>query len=289
MKVWPKLNTSLVGFVDLLGFKNELLDISSDKGLAELYNKVKQVHAFFDMDPRDDIIRGAHKAVSKRVISLSDAVILTIDFHSPYSKISGILDTLASELSLMGMAQANCVANGIFLRGGLSIGYFFFENDIMLSNAVAESYQMEATATWPVIAMEPNFYSYFIKHEGNECYAEHCAPKNVLFYRFNSPKADVPLYCLDYLRIALSYLQEWHSEEDRLRYIAERDDRKKQQILDESYTRNELTFTQAHKKSIEKELSKDHPEAIKAKYEWLRDYHNEFVHDLGYPESSCIA
>ncbi len=289
MQVKPKLNTSLVAFIDLLGFEDQLKNVTTDKELVEIYNRVKIVHDIFDKDPKDSLTRGSHEAVSKRVISLSDAVIISLDFDSPNSEIDGILDIMAQELSLIGSAQALCVAEGIFLRGGLSLGYFFFENDILLSNAVIKSYAMEALACWPVIVLEPSFYDYFISHSGNECYSEETAPKNVLFYKFKSPKIDEPVYCLDYLRIVSGDLQQWHTEEDRLRYIAEKDVKKKQQILNKSYTKNELAFMQAHKESIEKELSMGHTEKIKEKYEWLKDYHNEFIRDLGHPTSYCIS
>jgi hypothetical protein len=151
----PKLNTALVGFIDLLGFKNELSILKTESDFKELYSKIKRVHEEFKKT-QDAENEQTHKMRQKTVLSLSDVVVIAVDFDSPSAKNQGILDVLAIELYYIGFAQALCVIKGIFLRGGFSIGQFFYQNDILISQAMVEAYETESKhAVYPVLTMSP--------------------------------------------------------------------------------------------------------------------------------------
>jgi len=276
----PYLNTALAAFIDILGFKRRVLSVESDDDLRRLHADVATVHRIFGKDPRDELTKDSHEALGKKVLALSDAVVVSIDFGSPLAGISGILDTLASELFDLALSQADAVGKGIFLRGGIAHGYHFISSsgDIMLSSAMVKAYETESKAFYPVLALEPKFYDYFCHHPGQDAYSEDIAPKNSLFMVLDHPKTGEKIACLDYFRLAAEALYEhWDCIEDLRRFKAEKDEKRRDHIWHVSHTKSALHFVAAHKQAIRVELAKPHPKGVMEKFRWLKNYHNRCV------------
>ena len=281
------LNTTMVAFIDVLGFKEKVLSVSSKEDLMTVYSEMSRVHRFFEIDPESSQMRDAYKAISKRVKTLSDAVVISIDFNSPVARISGILDTLAAELSLIALSQGESVTNGIFLRGGVAMGYYFGQKDILISDAMVRAYISESQACYPVIAIDERFYHQFINDPGNSAYVEEIAPRNVLFDSLTNPSGEI-INFIDYLNLCIDACNDWYCKKDLDAYIVEQDDEKKMNIMAESYQKNQLCFVDAHAEAIKVQLAKNYPRSVKAKYEWLRDYHNDIVKKRGYSAEHLI-
>jgi hypothetical protein len=49
--------------------------------------------------------------------------------------------------------------------------------------------------------------------------------------------------------------------------------------MNESYQKNQLSFLEAHKKAVEFELNNRHEDHVREKYEWVQNYHNNFIKD----------
>ena len=280
----PQRNTVLAAFIDILGFKKRLYDVASDEDLMRLYADVRSVHKIFDKDPDNTMTKEAQDVTSKKVIALSDALVVTVDFNSPLAQVNGVFDVLAGELSELAMCQGLAVARGIFLRGGLALGYHFRDNqgDILLSSAMARAYEAEEQPFYPMFSCDDRFYRFFSEHPHNSHYAPDIAPNNNFFVLVKNPKTGKECHCLDYFHLMLGWLQQWNAPADLDAFRAEQDPERKTQILTESYTRNELRFVEDHMTAIKVELAKSHPPEVMSKYAWLREYHNKSVDDHGY-------
>ena len=284
----PQINHAMVAFIDILGFRSRLFSVAADEDLLKLYADLRTVHKIFDKDPSDSLTKGAHEALNKRVISLSDALVVSIDLGSKSALILGDLDTLASELCMLAWLQAVAVIEGFFVRGGIALGYYFIsdEGDVILSNAMASAYERESEAHYPVLALDKSFHRYFVEHPGNDAYSEKNTPKDSLIKTYIHPKTGEEIAFLDYFQIAHDWTNDWYCNEDIVRYKEEKDETKKQKIFGDSCGRSRLRFVMAHKKAIQVELAKNYPENIMEKYNWLKEYHNKSVNMLGYSSDS---
>lgn len=284
-----KYNKCIVAFIDLLGFKSKLNAVDSDESLRSLYENVKKVHEHFEKAPSDRSAQESQVLRGKTVLSLSDALVVSVDCESDYVGHMGLVDALASELHDLCFAQACCVTQGIFLRGGVSFGYFAIENDVLLSNAMAAAYELENQVVLPVIAIDQELFDAYCNLEGQEYYEEGTEPKNVLFKKTTNPNTGTPIIYLDYLSVAVGMSSEWYIDADRQEYIQETDSDRRHRLLSSSYKKSDERTIQWHKSAIEKELAKNHTSNVAKKYLWCRDYHNTFVKDYDYDKSLIIS
>jgi len=285
-----KLNTAIVVFIDILGFRNRIYDVDSDESLLRAYQDIRILHKLFDKEPDSKITRASQKIIAKTVLAFTDALIISLDFESVYAKVSGIFDTISSELYIIGLNQANAITRGIFLRGGIASGFYFSSKseDIIISSAMVKAYETENKTVYPIISLNEQFYEYFANHPDNDVYADENAPCYDLIASFDHPANGDKIYFIDYFHITVGAAQNWFCDEDRKKYIAEKDHGKKKEILNTSYLKNELSFVEAHKNAIKAELEKNHAAEIIKKYIWLKDYHNKSVEEHGYPSQYKI-
>lgn len=280
----PKINDTMVAFIDMLGFKQRLYAAKSDQDLQDLYVDVLRVHDEFEKGPSESGKIASQQAVSRKVIALSDALVVSMDFKSDVAETIGIFDTLACEISEIALRHANCIAAGIFLRGGLARGYHFWDDpgDVLLSSAMAKAYDAENHACYPIIAVDEGFYRWFVCHPGNDAYAEDISPRNNFFMQIVHPGSGKTIHCLDHFHLALPWYDDWYCRADLESWKAEKSDKRKNRILNSSYRRNQLGFVKAHRNAIKAKLKERHSRAARAKYLWLKDYHNRSVDDHGY-------
>lgn len=284
----PLLKRSMVAFIDVLGMRDRALSVSSEEDLVRLCGEIKAIHCIFDRTPSHRYVPQANRAVGKRVLAFSDAIIVVMDLDSDVSRIIGILDTMADELTGLAQSQALAVVNGTFVRGGIAGGYCWNEGDVLVSDALVRAYAMETCTCFPVISIEDQFYKSFVTHPGNECYCKGDAPRDTLFSSFKKPDSEEAVHFLDYLRIAIHSSTDWHCDEDRSAYVAERDPQDKARIMSDSFSRSQLRLIEAHAEAVRVELGKNHRETVRRKYEWLRDYHDRTVEQLGFPATQKV-
>jgi hypothetical protein len=268
----------VVAFIDILGFKNRLLSVKKNSELLKAYSVLLRLQEIFEKNSKDEFGKEARKYTAKKILGLSDALVVALDLKSPLVDSMGVLDTIAAELHSLAFNQAIAVTEGVFLRGGIAKGFFYSSHrrDIVISNALALAYDVEENeADYPILAIEEEFYKYFVRHSGNKVYSDAIAPCNTLFYSYRRNKKVI--YFLDYLAVGFSCTEDWAHHEDLVAYRNEKDPDLRHAILCKSYRLNQSRFIMAHKKAIEKELRKKYPLKIKRKYLWLKRYHNQFV------------
>lgn len=281
----PNYPPSMVAFIDLLGYKNKVKNIRNTRELDRVIRQIQSIHSLFEKKPWNELSKTARRITGKKVIALSDALVISASLNSKACKMSGVYDSVAQELTAIGLSQGLCAMRGIFLRGGIALGYHYKKQDIIVSSALIDSYELEHTRLcFPVIGMDPGFYRAFTESPQAKHYSPESSPNKCLFIpvTISWNKRKQKIYCLDYFYITVSNMSTFYDDNDRNRYKSTTNPNKKHEILNRSFLRNEMRFVKAHKRAIEKELKKKHVTKIRKKYLWLKNYHNEKVKQGNY-------
>lgn len=140
------LKSGAFACIDLLGYSDRVKRINSDEDLRKLDDEVVLVQRAFEHKSSDDFVRKSKKIVGKRVLAFSDCIVVSVPLHSDLTKLQGAFDVLMSELTSFAIAQGDCVQHGIFLRGGVDLGYWFHRKDTLISPAMVNAYGLEHEA-----------------------------------------------------------------------------------------------------------------------------------------------
>ena len=276
-----KIRESMVIFLDLLGFKSKLRKMQTKEDFKKIYDNLFYVQDQFAKKP-DNLTKKYNRSIKKSVRVFSDCVVVSLSLESQTAKHQGTFDPFLAELHYFGLCQMSCVCNGIFLRGGISIGDWFLEDNILISPALLEAFDLERSiSVYPIITISKEAFSFFEKHPHRNCYSKDFDPLKSLFRRYKTESGKF-FYCLDYLGIGYEGAADWYTNDDLERYRSERNDRTKHTILCESYMKNQKYYLLGHKSSVLKAIKTFKYEKAKVldKYLWLTKYHNNLVSEV---------
>ena len=278
----------VVAWIDILGFSNQLQHARTEPEYRAVYHRMLRVQDAFDVpsasdepDKREDI----NAAYGRTVLALSDGLVVAA---SPKAKMRESMTPYDLLMSLVGqivMAQAHCAMRGIFLRGGISIGPFYYENNILLSPALIRAYKLETErAGYPVIIVTQEDIATLRALPGIECYAKGFEPSLGYFLPFKAPgqKKGERFFHLDYLNfLANPNNYFFYCEKDR----KDSSNRKKspaerQRIFDMSHDKSAARAMWWHKHELLKAYRAAKSERAKAKYRWLMAYQNRALRGL---------
>jgi hypothetical protein len=279
----PTINDHLVAFIDILGFSGKIIAAKTDEDLKQIYEQVRLVQrelekpsAVKDPGEQEDV----NLNHGKKVIALSDGVVVAVTADCKAGPIMTPYDLFMLEIWTIIIAQARCVARGIFLRGGIGRGTFFFEDDILLSPPLVTAYRLESKcAVYPVILVDAETHDFLFSQSGRSRYKGSSDPSPRYFRPFKSPAfPDAKLYMLDYLSVTRDEDHGWIFKED---YEAYRNasDEEKSAVLYRRDVKNAAWFLGLHKKALLAAYHTASRPEVKEKYLWLMHYHNECVPD----------
>lgn len=285
-KINPELR--LVAWVDILGFSQELQQANTDRDFSKVYKKMLYVHNVFDGpnasdEPESQKERNA--SCGRTVLALSDGLVVATAPNSEVSKYFSPYDHLMGFIGDILEAQARCALRGIFLRGGISIGPFYYENDILLSPALVRAYKLESRkATYPAIIAKKDDMDAIAELEGVECYAKGAVPSRNYFKKFKSPRQTKGerFYFLNYLDfIANPANHDFATEQDRIDFgdRVKFEPHERDEIFNTSTARSALNALNEHKNKILGALSTNTSSKVKSKFKWLMKYHNRTLND----------
>ena len=271
------LNNGLFAFVDLLGFSNRVEAITTEEQLRALDEEVVYVQNEFEHKSADRYIREEHKIVGKSVLAFSDCLVISVPLRSKVAASEGTFDLLMSELTSFAWAQGACVLRGIFLRGGVDLGFWYRRKDTLISPALVRAYQLEHAACVPMIAVTPELRTYLSDHPHRNFYSEDSDPvPRTLVQYSNLPNGQTQWY-INYLRICLQTVEPTIVGDDRKRYQAESADGK-DRMRTEAWQNACRSWARRHGEVILRALaSAGNDERVSAKYAWLVGYHNEEI------------
>ncbi len=288
----------LVAFIDILGFGHEIERAKTKADLQRIYDKVRLVQKEFQLESAvDDPDEQAelNSSYGRRVIALSDSVVVVITPNSLSASTMGTYDHLGFAMFELIVSQVRCaVSHGIFVRGAVSHGSFFFENDVMLSPALARAYELESKyADQPLIVVPEETRDAILRVQKKGHYAPGADPTPRYFAKLGKRKwREKPLYFLDYAPVMLHEEHRGWVPEDYKDYIdakKKRDHDRAQAALNRRALKDAAFFLKWHRKRLEDAYNATTSERVKQKYRWLMKYHNRsFRHDVDYVRDEVI-
>ncbi|MFZ4778508.1 MAG: hypothetical protein ACOYM3_24320 [Terrimicrobiaceae bacterium] len=249
----------LVGFIDILGFGSQVVAATDPASFQKVYEQVKLVQAAFykpsaTEDPKMQESDNTDWGV--RVLALSDSVVIAINPNCEAAPLVGPSDFLGDSIYGLAQSQYTCVLeHGIFLRGGLGVGPFLFENDILVSPAQVKAYIVESKhAEVPVIALCQKTLDWI--HANSQGGTGVPGWQDKYFQPLQTNTYKNSLYFLDYLHVAID-----DSEGDP------------------------KPILEIHRDRIETNLAIG---KAKEKYQWLARYHNDTI-AINCPSASSLS
>lgn len=239
----PVHRTSYCAFLDVLGFSDRITDSFKEKKGNQLLQEFHAILAkrikSLQSDTDDSLLYFK---------SFTDNIILA---HPRFS------DDLESEFGFILWAlseyQFDMAQHGFFIRGGLSIGDLFVDDNSVYGPALLEAYGLESKA-----AVNPTVV---LSDDVMDLVLHHCN-----FYKGEAPPQNREVLVNADGRFFINYLSECFVDTGVSEEI------------------NWATL-RTHKKQVEKALNKyRHLPAIFAKFSWLAAYHNYFCEGVSaYP------
>jgi hypothetical protein len=147
---------------------------------------MRDVHQEFDKDTASVQPDQAelNASLGKRILALSDGLVITLNLEAdcPAAEFSSYYERVGLFLESLRLAQARCASVGNLVRGGVALGYFWCEGDILLSPALVEAYQMESKiARNPVIILRRDLANALRAMRASEGYGANFDPMDNLF------------------------------------------------------------------------------------------------------------
>jgi hypothetical protein len=239
---------TILSFFDILGFS----DLVTKELPAEIERRVQALRATSSID------RASSTQFESRSFQFSDSVVRVVPIDSQ-ANMAAPVGLLFHEVLAIAHAQFEMANQGVFLRGGLTVGDAFFSDTALFGPAMVTAHGLESKlAVYPRVIIDPEAIAQFkanplLRKDTNTLAQEASQLKWLL-------RQDADGYWfVDYLRVARN---ETNSRELYLGLL-----------------RN-------HKTSIEKHLASTKRADVVQKLSWALEYHNSVVAALqqdGYP------
>jgi hypothetical protein len=268
---------AMVGFFDLLGFSDRVENIETEGDLRAIAGDVDSIRQRFEYHSTNRWIHDAHRILDKTVLAFSDCVVTAVSLETEMVATEGHFDVLGSEIWDIAISQSRCTLDGHFLRGGIDIGYWYYDKakDLLVSPAMVRAYKEERDkACYPVIAISDQLYRLLRDHPLRKVYSKDADPFPDQFSSFKHPKSGKRVRFINYLRLVAPSLDWQYDKATRDAYMAlPRDSDERDRIMTDGYIRNLAGFFEQHKAMITSAYSAAKDNA-KEKYHFLAKYHN---------------
>lgn len=153
-----KNTLSVIAFLDILGGK-ELIKQNADESLNLVYT------SYTDAITKFKERTNSHLPVPNINI-FSDNISVSFSIDKNYDN---ALECIMSVILFCNVITIQFWANGLLVRGGVTIGYCFSDNLMVWGKALVRAYEIESTiAIYPRIVIDPfvdDFFDFFAKSE----------------------------------------------------------------------------------------------------------------------------
>ncbi|WP_153028144.1 hypothetical protein [Pseudomonas aeruginosa] len=234
----------IISFIDLLGFK----DIIQNSSAEDIRRRLSIVRDFSGLG---DFENG--EGYAPKVIQFSDSIIRIRPIDSEANRAYNYGIVFHELLDLVHM-QSDLINSRIPVRGGVSIGDVFYDEQTIFGPGFVRAYELESTfANYPRIVVDPEILSRVV--DDSDLRSSHNDLENELGSIRNLLKCgDDGIHFIDYLK---SYQSEIDDFEDI------------------------PTYLENHKSIIQSNINRFNSlNPISSKYLWMAKYHNEVVCDL---------
>lgn len=256
-------------FIDLLGFGKKVEDAKSFHDIKELVHSLEIVREAFDYNQK-----GESSSAEEKRYALSDSVITFIPLKSEAIHHSNCFDVLLSEISGLAYNQMICIQNGIFVRGGISLGWFYQDGNNFISDALTQAVSIEKKIWAPVIGISEHTVQYFLERKERRFYSKESDPmNNGTFEKTKIGRSE--FYFLNYLKLAIEATSPPITSE--FKALLRSEDEGSQQKINEAYWDSQANLLLIHKDKILEAMKNITDEMVLKKYKWLVKYHNRYA------------
>jgi hypothetical protein len=241
--------SAIVSFIDILGFR-ELVRTQSASDILRSLRLIQKIAAPAEESllSKRDLGRDMNRT---RAFAFSDSIVRIRPYDAEYNE-----GSFFHELISLVHMQAELADHGVFVRGGMSLGEIFFEENGVFGPALIRAYDLESQyANVPRIIIGPEVFQEFRKNR--KLRAEHHNLADEIHYiKRLTRRGDDGLWFVDYLKAIANEM-----DEPAFQYP---------------------TFMERHRNFITeraKGLSLQGREL--QKYLWLAEYHNIVCRECG--------
>ena len=183
---------AIVSFIDVLGFRELVRGQSASGILRTLRLAQKAAAPAEELLPKPDVERDFNRT---RAFAFSDSIVRVRPYDAKYSE-----GSLFHELINLVHMQADLANSGVFVRGGMSIGEIFFEQNAVFGPALIRAYDLESQyANVPRIVIGPEVFHEF--RQNRKLRAEHHnLADEVNYIKGLVRRGDDGLWFVDYLK-----------------------------------------------------------------------------------------
>ena len=223
-------------FIDILGFKDIVNKSNNDnKKAEEILENLKCIERI--KKENDEIFELT--SINRRVTIFSDSIIISYPLlhYGSGCFLSLVLDIIYISIELLD--------KGVYIRGGMTYGKLYHENNICFGPAMVEVYSLEQEAIYPRIIIDKKTIEKALESPGLDRYP-------ITFEEIkNLIKIEDNIYYIDFLSNALDEIEE------------------KEKVNN---------FFSNIKKNITSHLNnKDYSEEVLKKYKWFVNYYNNSI------------
>lgn len=146
-----------VAFLDILGFKNMVLQSENDQQMLNLINMALNYTAKIQIENYGQNMPMAD--LGKQVSVFSDSIVISYDMIRPGSGFFVLLDLVYICNDLLGV--------GMPVRGGVTVGSLIHDNNKCFGPAMVNAYYLESqAAVYPRILVDPKVIEYDLQYRG---------------------------------------------------------------------------------------------------------------------------
>lgn len=271
------LRVCCVAFVDILGYKEQILKCGND--FNSLRKKLKTIQK--QITPPQKDLQESLSVFQANISFFSDSTFINVPIHSdkPHSFSDGRA-SIGNTLDALARYQLELAWNDLFVRGCVTVNYGFADTSISFGPGLIEVVECEKKANHPRICITEDLM-YVINY-----WIEKKWPgwENISDFLI---KGDDQRVFINYLQPIIDEIEQecWNIPKDRIQYSIYKN------------APRYIDHLHDHKKIIERNLKKNRKTEIKDKFVWLSNYHNWFCkkhfEDLdnliitGYQEQFC--
>ncbi len=136
-----------VAFLDILGFKNIVLNYEISE-IEEIFKEIA--------DTRTELFRNNRGLLDVIDMTLDDTYIRIMSDSIVIAIPTRIQTSLVFICECCRTIQSNLLQKGVLLRGGISEGDFYGDEEIMFGKGLVNAYNLEGIAEYPRIIISPD-------------------------------------------------------------------------------------------------------------------------------------
>lgn len=271
-----RTKAGLAVFIDLLGFGQRVKSVATFVDLANVKNQIEIAHNYFDIDKNDESRKQYLKATGQVDFALSDSIFSFIPLQSKSIKYTEEFGSVMSDLAGIAYSQMDCVMKGVFVRGGVSLGWYYQDKKNFISDALVDAVSLEKQICYPVICVSDSIIDRYKASKERGYYSESIDPfKNNFFLTINIGSKS--LHFINYLKICIEAVSPKFTSEEKasLKTMLPED---AQSYTDKKYWETQAEYLIQHKTAIEQgTISAGKNKRAEEKYKWLKRYHNSIA------------